>query len=123
MWPAISAERIARTTPGPDFDFGGAITLTTNADGDDVIVAGQKSGQVFALDPDRQGAGDLAAPPKHGDVKWWYSLGSRDVGRARLGHDRRSATATGRVRTPARNSCTEPRRWCRNLVIARCARL
>ena len=41
---------------GPDFDFGGAITLTKNGDGKDIIVAGQKSGIVHALDPDRSGA-------------------------------------------------------------------
>ena len=41
---------------GPAFDFGGGITLTQNASGDDIIVAGQKSGHVHALDPDRKGA-------------------------------------------------------------------
>lgn len=40
---------------GPDFDFGGAITLVRDADGNDVVVAGQKSGEVFALDPDDEG--------------------------------------------------------------------
>lgn len=41
---------------GPDFDFGGAITLTQDANGKDIVVAGQKSGHVYALDPDRKGA-------------------------------------------------------------------
>jgi polyvinyl alcohol dehydrogenase (cytochrome) len=41
--------------PGPDFDFGASPVLTTMADGRDLIVAGQKSGVVFALDPDRKG--------------------------------------------------------------------
>ncbi len=40
---------------GPDFDFGGAITLTRAANGKDMIVAGQKSGHVYALDPDNKG--------------------------------------------------------------------
>jgi polyvinyl alcohol dehydrogenase (cytochrome) len=38
-----------------DFDFGSSAVLV-NADGRDLILAGQKSGVVFALDPDKQGA-------------------------------------------------------------------
>ena len=35
---------------GPDFDFGGSITLTRMADGRDVLVGGQKSGVVHVVD-------------------------------------------------------------------------
>jgi streptogramin lyase/cytochrome c5 len=41
---------------GPDFDFGGGITLTTDVSGKDIVVAGQKSGHVYALDPDIKGS-------------------------------------------------------------------
>jgi polyvinyl alcohol dehydrogenase (cytochrome) len=41
---------------GPDYDFGAAPILMTLADGRRVLLAGQKSGQVFAHDPDRGGA-------------------------------------------------------------------
>lgn len=41
---------------GPDFDIGASPILLTLADGRDVLLVGQKSGHVFALDPDRQGA-------------------------------------------------------------------
>jgi len=41
---------------GPDYDFGAAPMLMTRADGRRVLLAGQKSGQVFAHDPDRDGA-------------------------------------------------------------------
>lgn len=43
---------------GPDFDFGASPILARKArgDGGDLILAGQKSGQLFALDPDRNGA-------------------------------------------------------------------
>jgi polyvinyl alcohol dehydrogenase (cytochrome) len=41
---------------GPDFDFGASPALVTTAGGRDLIVAGQKSGVVFALDPDQRGA-------------------------------------------------------------------
>lgn len=37
---------------GPDFDFGGQSVLATNNDGQDLVVAGQKSGIVWALNPD-----------------------------------------------------------------------
>ena len=40
---------------GPDFDFGASPVLATLANGRQLIVAGQKSGVVFALDPDRRG--------------------------------------------------------------------
>lgn len=41
---------------GPDFDFGASPILHTLPDGRRVLLAGQKSGQVFAHDPDREGA-------------------------------------------------------------------
>jgi polyvinyl alcohol dehydrogenase (cytochrome) len=41
--------------PGPDHDFGQSPILKTLADGRRMLVIGQKSGVVHALDPDRQG--------------------------------------------------------------------
>ena len=41
--------------PGPDLDFGMAPMLVTREDGKDILVAGQKSGVVWALDPDAGG--------------------------------------------------------------------
>ena len=49
---------------GPDFDFGQSPMLTTLPDGRDLIVIGQKSGQGWALDPDKKGA-----------VVWRYDAG------------------------------------------------
>jgi polyvinyl alcohol dehydrogenase (cytochrome) len=40
---------------GPDFDFGASPILAKLANGRELIVAGQKSGVVYALDPDRKG--------------------------------------------------------------------
>lgn len=42
--------------PGPDLDFGMAPMLVTRPDGKETLVAGQKSGVVWALDPDDGGA-------------------------------------------------------------------
>jgi polyvinyl alcohol dehydrogenase (cytochrome) len=41
--------------PGPDFDFGSSPILQTLPDGKQLILAGQKSGVVYALDPDDGG--------------------------------------------------------------------
>jgi polyvinyl alcohol dehydrogenase (cytochrome) len=40
---------------GPDFDFGASVILTKDSKGKDVLLAGQKSGEMFALDPDNKG--------------------------------------------------------------------
>lgn len=53
---------------GPDYDFSSGVMLVTLADGRQLIVAGQKSGTVWALDPDRKGA-----------VVWKTSLASGPV--------------------------------------------
>lgn len=37
---------------GPDFDFGAATVLATDSGGRDYVLAGQKSGWVYAVDPD-----------------------------------------------------------------------
>jgi len=41
--------------PGPDFDYGASVILEKLDNGRDVLLAGQKSGVVYALDPDRKG--------------------------------------------------------------------
>jgi polyvinyl alcohol dehydrogenase (cytochrome) len=43
------------TLNGPDHDFGASPILKTLPDGRDLIFAGQKSGEVYALDPDNDG--------------------------------------------------------------------
>ncbi len=44
------------TEQGPDLDFSASPILTTTSDGRDVIVIPQKSGMVYALDPDDEGS-------------------------------------------------------------------
>ena len=41
--------------PGPDYDFGSSVLIEKLPTGKDVLLAGQKSGVVFALDPDAMG--------------------------------------------------------------------
>jgi polyvinyl alcohol dehydrogenase (cytochrome) len=40
---------------GPDFDFGSSAMLVKTADGRELLLAGQKSGIVYAFDPDKSG--------------------------------------------------------------------
>jgi polyvinyl alcohol dehydrogenase (cytochrome) len=40
---------------GPDFDFGASVVIARNSQGRDILLAGQKSGDIFALDPDGNG--------------------------------------------------------------------
>ncbi len=40
---------------GPDYDFGAATILATTSEGRDLVLAGQKSGEVYALDPEQGG--------------------------------------------------------------------
>ena len=42
--------------PGPDYDFGSSVLIEKLPNGRDVLLAGQKSGVVYALDPDQKGA-------------------------------------------------------------------
>ncbi len=83
---------------GPDHDFGASAMLLRSGDGRDVLVAGQKSGMVYALDPDKQGAiiwqmrvgkGGLA-----GGVQWGMSADGVNV-YASVGDAVRRATPPG----------------------------
>jgi len=40
---------------GPDHDIGAAVVLTKNSEGQDRLIVGQKSGDLYALDPDDSG--------------------------------------------------------------------
>ena len=41
--------------PGPDHDYGSSVVLDKLPDGRDILLAGQKSGVVYALDPEKKG--------------------------------------------------------------------
>jgi len=53
---------------GPDFDFGAAPVLVEHDDGRSIILAGQKSGHVYGLDPDNGGALLWTAKPGRGGI-------------------------------------------------------
>jgi polyvinyl alcohol dehydrogenase (cytochrome) len=53
---------------GPDFDFGTPAMLVTTRAGKDLILLGQKSGIVYAVDPDREG-----------QILWQYRAGEGSI--------------------------------------------
>ena len=79
---------------GPDYDFGAAPILQTLPDGRRVLLAGQKSGLVFAHDPDRQGAlvWKTALVEKIGESEILFG-GAADEGAAYFGLDNGSLAA------------------------------
>ncbi len=56
------------TNTGPDFDFGAAPILVEQADGRAIVLAGQKSGHVYGLDPDNGGALLWKTKPGRGGI-------------------------------------------------------
>ena len=71
---------------GPDFDFGASVIIARDSRGRDLLLAGQKSGEVFALDPDAEGK-----------VVWRRRVGA---GSALGGVHWGLATSEGRVYVP-----------------------
>lgn len=53
---------------GPDYDFGAAPILVELSDGRALVLAGQKSGNVYGLDPDKSGAVVWKAKPGRGGI-------------------------------------------------------
>ncbi len=63
---------------GPDFDFGSSPALITMTDGRDLLIAGQKSGVAYGLDPDREGAivwqYRVGAGSELGGIEWGFAV-------------------------------------------------
>jgi len=79
---------------GPDFDFGGSPILQSMPNGRSILVAGQKSGMMWGLDPDRQGAvlwkmqvaknpastlPNAAKTPTDGEMVWGGAVDEQNV--------------------------------------------
>jgi polyvinyl alcohol dehydrogenase (cytochrome) len=69
---------------GGDFDFGASVILATAPDGSDLLLAGQKSGDVFALNPQ--------TTSRDGEVVW-----HRRVSNAAIGPNLAQTTTNGGV--------------------------
>ena len=64
--------------PGGDFDFGASVIIADRPDGSQILLAGQKSGEVFALDPDANGAvlwrNRISLGTTNGGIHWGMAL-------------------------------------------------
>ena len=93
--------------PGPDHDFGSSAILVKARSGDvsrDVLLAGQKSGVVYALDPDKQGKilwqQRVGKGGTNGGVQWGMAADGANVYAA--------VSDIGRIR-PAQKNKLDPR--------------
>lgn len=68
---------------GPDFDFGSSPILRKLPNGKDVLLAGNKAGILFALDPDQQGKKlweiKLGAGTALGGIEWGFTADAANV--------------------------------------------
>lgn len=88
--------------PGPDLDFGMAPMLVKGKDGKDLLIAGQKSGIVFALSPD---GGKLIWRTRIGKGG---ALGGIHWGMATDGHYAYAANADNMIAIDRRDSSLKP---------------
>jgi len=68
---------------GPDYDFGSSTILTRLPNGRDILIAGQKSGIVYAFDPDKKGEMiwdvRVGKGGVNGGVQWGMATDGRKV--------------------------------------------
>ena len=68
---------------GPDYDFGSSAILVKTPKGGDLLIAGQKSGMVYALNPDRKGeiawTKRVAKGGTIGGVQWGMASDGQNV--------------------------------------------
>jgi polyvinyl alcohol dehydrogenase (cytochrome) len=68
---------------GPDYDFGSSAILVKTPEGRELLLAGQKSGVVYALDPDRKGEivwqVRVAKGGVNGGVQWGMASDGQNV--------------------------------------------
>jgi polyvinyl alcohol dehydrogenase (cytochrome) len=66
-----------------DWDFGASMLIADQPDGSDIILAGQKSGELWALDPDRDGKllwrADVGPGGPAGGIHWGMAYEGRRV--------------------------------------------
>jgi polyvinyl alcohol dehydrogenase (cytochrome) len=79
----MTAGDIFPSERGPDFDFGGSALLVKTAEGRELLLAGQKSGIVYALDPERKGEivwqVRVGKGSASGGVKWGMASDGQNV--------------------------------------------
>ncbi|MEO6184879.1 MAG: PQQ-binding-like beta-propeller repeat protein [Steroidobacteraceae bacterium] len=98
---------------GPDVDFGSSAMLVRTTSGRDVVLAGQKSGVVFAFDPDNKGAplwqARVGKGGANGGIQWGMASDGQAVYAAIAGSARaRNAGPPGNVAGVIGNASFDP---------------
>ena len=120
--PSPAAQVACPKSKGPDLDFGSSPVLTTLSDGRRLLLAGQKSGMLYALNPDsgaiiweiKVGEGGIV-----GGIEWGFAVGEGRAFVALSGAWEQVAGKAGGIsavdlasgklvwhQTPALDSCT-----------------
>jgi polyvinyl alcohol dehydrogenase (cytochrome) len=100
----FSGECLATNSCGPDYDFGSSAMLV-NAGGRSLVVAGQKSGVVYALDPEKKGELvwqlRVGKGSTNGGVLWGMASDGQNVYAAvsDIGRQRRTPADSSDLRT------------------------
>jgi polyvinyl alcohol dehydrogenase (cytochrome) len=84
VWSSqTTANDVSPSERGPDFDFGAAPVLAKTPEGRDLVLGGQKSGMVYAFDPDKKGEivwqTRVGKGGANGGVQWGMSFDGRNV--------------------------------------------
>jgi polyvinyl alcohol dehydrogenase (cytochrome) len=91
--------------PGPDYDFGSSVLIEKLPNGRDVLLAGQKSAVVYALDPERKGEilwqTRVGIGGTNGGVQWGMASDGRNVYAAVSDLARKGARGAVQVGMPA----------------------
>ena len=97
---------------GPDFDFGSSALLVRTPEGKELLVAGQKSGVVYALDPAQQGKivwqKRVAKGGLNGGVQWGMASDGQKVYAATADAVKVPQSAAARVASLVGNANYEP---------------
>ena len=105
---------------GPDFDFGSSAILVKTAQGRDVVLAGQKSGVVYALDPDKKGEivwqARVGKGGTIGGVQWGMSSDGQNRLRCRFRRRIHHELERARSESGRRTDGVAHRRWQQDLA-------
>jgi polyvinyl alcohol dehydrogenase (cytochrome) len=79
----VTENDVSPAERGPDFDFGSSPMMVKAPDGRDLLIAGQKSGLVYAFDPEKKGEvvwqARVGVGSAQGGVQWGTASDGRNV--------------------------------------------
>ena len=128
VWSSqTTANDVSPSEKGPDFDFGAAPVLIKTPEGRELVLAGQKSGIVYAFDPDKKGEvvwqTRVGRGGANGGVQWGLSYDGQKVYAAVSDRGGKRVTDANGVTTRIigsggrrRPDCAESFRWEQGVV-------